>query len=245
MKLRNPTAKTLNEFIQQFHWGENLIKDKALSNLEDGLVEIVDQGQHSSNGLLITNSGYFLTARHCVLESKLEGRSIRLANGRLYPIKEVWANTSKSDIALARADIPVRDSESKQYKLYNTNTLNKSIKYPVVLITRRSGEVKKSYGFIRDDLVKVKSYTGDTYCNHFELNISSQPGDSGGIVVSQDGRLVGFLSTNNESYRASCAKIIEGMEQVHSHIMEINSFSFRFGQLKKGIISFYERIKGI
>ena len=77
---------SLEQFIQQFYWGEHLTISQAERNLNESLVEITHYGEHSSNGLLITDNGYFLTAKHCVM-SKLRGMKIKLHNEKASAVK--------------------------------------------------------------------------------------------------------------------------------------------------------------
>lgn len=76
---------------------------KLEESISKGLVELRYNRHHSSNGLLITTDGYFLTAKHCIRDLP---ETIRLHNGSEYAITKVCAIGKKEDIALAKADIP-------------------------------------------------------------------------------------------------------------------------------------------
>ena len=56
---------TLDDFLTNAK-NNSLTSEQAKKNLREGIIELIKNEQHSSNGLLITDDGYFLTARHCV-----------------------------------------------------------------------------------------------------------------------------------------------------------------------------------
>src|SRR3989338_6978525 len=65
-KPSTPAGILLNDFIANIHLGYHLTDDEARSSLDTGLVELVEHGQHSSNGIFLTDDGYFLIAAHRV-----------------------------------------------------------------------------------------------------------------------------------------------------------------------------------
>ena len=209
---------SLEQFIQQFYWGEHLTISQAERNLNESLVEITYYGEHSSNGLLITENGYFLTAKHCVT-GKLRGMKIKLHNERVYSIERVCAISNKDDIALAKARID-GENRSKNYKFYNSENLKKM---PITLMTRREGELNNKYGFIEEKTSVIsKGLDNIEYLcqNAISSVIESKPGDSGGIIVSTDRRLLGFnVSASNE--KASAVVLNKALELVVFYISRI------------------------
>jgi len=213
-KRSKKVKKTLDRFIQQIYWGDDLTVEQSRKNLGKGLVEIVKYGQHSSNGILITGDGYFLTAEHCVTDG-LVGAQIRLFNGNLYPVEKICGYVPKEDIALAKADIPYK-CIPMEYRIYNTNKLGKMA---VATMTRRYGKLIVKYGFVTREWNPTPTYKGGLeavmYPNQFTMDIEAIPGDSGGIIVSEDGRLVGILSGGHEKILTGAGvKIISALELV-------------------------------
>lgn len=223
IKKQKALVSALDEFIQQFYWGEGLKQDESRKNLEEGIIEITHYGNHSSQGILITEDGYFLTAKHCI-DKDLPEKRIRLFNGRTYSIEKVCAYDTEDDAALAKANIQKSECNSKKYRIFNTNKLEKNI--PIAIMTRWDKKLKTSYGSITRtwSADKVESSDGQlvSYHNHFELNVFLKPGNSGGIVVSPDGRLIGMLSSGNENYNHSSGiKIIKAFELIESYKRKI------------------------
>src|SRR3989338_4350191 len=74
----------LEQFIQNYYHSDSLTNQQAYTKLQNGVVEITLFGQHSSNGLLITENGYILTAKHCVqnliTNQKYLGLGIQMSN---------------------------------------------------------------------------------------------------------------------------------------------------------------------
>jgi hypothetical protein len=201
----------LDSFIQQIYWGEDLELNEAKRNLEEGVVEIIKYGKHTSNGLLITDDGYFLTALHCVDDTpKL---NIKLHNGKTYKLEKEYIYAPKLDIALAKANISC-ECKLRRYKFFNTNRLEKM---PVALLTRWEGKLIIKGGFTDGyygdmEVVKRPDNKIVSVSDQFTSNISSRKGDSGGIVVSSfDARLMGILSSTNKhtSSATGWLKILE------------------------------------
>src|SRR4030042_10156 len=115
-------AAALDSVIQNVYLGELLSEAEAKRNLELGLVEILENERHTSNGLLLTSDGYFLTPKHCV-DSGIKKMKIRLHDNSLYPMKKVCAWGKKYlDVALVKAGVP-DECQPIRYKLYNTASL--------------------------------------------------------------------------------------------------------------------------
>lgn len=218
IKKQKETLFLLDEFIKNIYFGEDLTLKESKKNLEEGLIEIIyNNGVHHSNGLLITENGYFLTAKHCV-ESDLSSLKIKLYNGEVYPIKESYFYfKTNEDIAIAKADIPRKGNYNiKKYKIFNTNNTSNFNKIPIALLTRLNNKINISYGFINKwDVSKVKLLDGDSFVNQFSLDILAKNGDSGGIFTSSDGRLIGIESTGNENNFATGVKILDALELVY------------------------------
>ena len=64
-------------------------EETARNNIYAGLVEIRVYEQHSSNGILVTQNGYFITTYHCVESASTMPSYIRLQEGTQYPVEHV------------------------------------------------------------------------------------------------------------------------------------------------------------
>jgi len=217
IKKQKETIFLLDEFIKNIYFGEDLTQKESMRNLEEGLVEIIyNNGNHASNGLLITENGYFLTAKHCI-KNNSGSLKIRLYNGNVYSIKKAYFyGRIEEDISIAKADIQT-SCNVKKYKIFNTNNILSDFnKISVALLTRRNNKINTSYGFINKwECKKVKLLDGSYLVNQFSLNILSKQGDSGGIFISPDGRLVGILAAGDSSNFATGVKILNVLELVY------------------------------
>ena len=159
-------------------------------NISKGIIELRYNQHHSSSGLLITTDGYFLTAMHCVRKIP---ESIRLYNGREYGITKVCTTGKKEDIALVKADIPGKCSHLS-YK-FSSEIHEKDV---VAMLTRREGKLKYKYGFVFSEynIAMTKTRDGKVYMypNQFVVRIEGVPGDSGGLVLDKQKRILGITS---------------------------------------------------
>jgi hypothetical protein len=215
-------VSALKKFIQNVYYGEGLSDNQARTNLEEGLVEMVyGNGSHASNGLLLTDDGYFLTSRHCVDREdfskegiELETLKIKLHGGRKYPIKSVCVRSTRDlDIAIAKADIP-GDCNPKTYRFCNKKYADNS---PVALFTRWQGEKNKKYGVVKK--MNSKAYLGLSL-------MTCRQGDSGGIIVNSESRVMGVLSgmwQGEAFYNARSIALFKVLELVDFYRRRIES----------------------
>lgn len=99
-------TRVIHRFLHELHEGDRLTPEQARRRIEENVIEIEMYGQHSSNGLLITENGYFLTAYHCVAEDVRSALTVRAHNDSIYPLAEVCYALPRLDLALAKAVIP-------------------------------------------------------------------------------------------------------------------------------------------
>lgn len=209
-------ADALEDFVQNVYWGENLSAEESKKRLEEGLVEARQDGQHRFNGLLVTDNGYFLTAKHCV-NRDFSGTKIYLHNGNSYPIEKVCCWGKKEDIAIVKVDIGGNPA-AKRYRIYYEEEIRD---VPFALMARRDGGIIAKFGFANDapiSKVYVESKGEVWIANHFMSDIPARPGDSGGIAVSNEGRLMGLtLMGTREGYIAFAVKITKALELITFH----------------------------
>lgn len=207
----------LDGFIQQIYWGGNITAEQSQKSLEESLIELTKYKRHSSNGVLITDNGYFLTAQHCVEGDYLKDLEVRIDN-TFYPVKKVCAISNKSDIALAKIDLPGQ-CKPKQYKLYDSTEIEKEY---VIMMSKWNTKLVKKYGGIKQEeaIICIKKLDDSNsiikWTNHFTTDCYSVPGDSGGIIVNPNGKLLGITSTGGDVKNLTSAiNIIKALELVH------------------------------
>lgn len=231
--------KSLDGFIQQIYWGENLTSKQSEKNIEEGLIQInltVKPPRNGfatvtrSNGLLITKDGYFLTAKHCIDYDYHSGLVID-SKGRHYPIEKVCAQTAKcrdknrrDDLALAKAKIE-GSSEPMNYRIFNTELLKSGLAV-ALLYYDRQGALKRKYGFVKNLMnymaVDLGDGTFESYPRQFvvQLDITAEQGHSGGMIICPEGRLVGIASnadvTGLDNFLGA-AKFIKALGLVDFH----------------------------
>lgn len=222
--------KSLDEFIQQIYWGEDIAPEESKKNIKEGLIKILVYSQnthgisssYNSNGLLITEDGYFLTAKHCINHKLSDLMMIEDGKGRTYGIEKICAVSKKEeDIALGKIKIE-KKSKPIKYRLYNTNQLKLGL--PVaILYYNNDGKLETKYGLIKqiwnDSKVDLLNGRFTSFPDQFviDLNKPAEPGHSGGVIISPDGRLVGILSTadvSGETNIAGGVKFFKALELI-------------------------------
>lgn len=208
----------LKAFIYNIHWGENLTEKEAKDNLEKGLIELLyEDGQHAANGLMITENGYFMTSAHCIHDDFFSGK-VQTGDGTLYSIEKVCIADKKNDVALIKAKVR-GEEKSIVYKYHNCRDFSSLKKTPIVLLMRREKKfvIKGGYtnGFIKD---KSLSRDGDEMLNQMILESSIMPGDSGGILATTEGRIVGTATGVFENpLIAACAPWHEALKLISAY----------------------------
>ncbi len=215
--------QALSDFLQNFYWGEMLSVEQAKANLKSGVLELTDAyGRHRSNGLLLTQNGYFLTSYHCV-EDKIENLLVVTESGGVYPVLKICGHNKKNDTALVRADIPGK-AEALRYKFAPKPDLANHL--PIAMLMREYGKYKIKGGFIyRPKFKEVKvEYMDRTFVNQIELSLDGVPGDSGSIISTEDGKIYGITCTGatkadgTKAYSSSCTFWVQAIEIVSAVI---------------------------
>ncbi len=223
---RRALVETLDAFIQNIYHADGLCREDAQRNVAESLVELTYFGQHSSNGLLITNDGYFLTAWHCVQNDgryPLNQARVRLYDGTMYPVERICASSKSEELAIVKAAIP-NTCTPRQYRFYNTNLLDNDA---VVLLSRWNGNLVVKDGSITHANYKVVVTLQDHDCrvqgeyyNHFLTNHAAIPGDSGGTITTPDGRVAGLVSGGRalRSFNVKMIRMLDLIDKYKRHI---------------------------
>lgn len=192
----------LRKFVENFHWASHLSDAEAQSNLYNGIVEIVyETGQHAANGLLVTKNGYVVTNYHCISDMADKPLMIRTSNKTWHRIIKICGYNASSDIALIKADMG-GPAEAHQYRFVLRNDLTH--KFPIDLLVRWYGKLKKKAGFVERPrftvLEKTFSLNKINYDvkNQIPLELKTRGGDSGGLVVTERSEIYGLLTAGTE-----------------------------------------------
>jgi len=201
------------ELFTKANWINRLTREQSRKNIEDSLVEIIyDSGDHSSNGFLITENGYFLTAEHCIRKNALNKR-IRTSNGEVYPIEKVCYSDFPHDLALVKAKIKSKPV-IKNYNLYNTNKLEK---IPVQILARWDKKIVRKYGFVELTTTSCNDHRKNFCSDIFSIARPIISGDSGGIIISPLSELIGFVHGSDK--RVCCGiKLNNALKLIYKYI---------------------------
>lgn len=214
---RSKNAKALEQFVKS-NWINGLTNEKALKNIEEGLVEIIYPcGSHKANGLLITEDGYLLSCQHC-LGDGINNSKIKTSDGKIYTLEKICIEDEANDLVLAKADINNKPF-SKQYRFHNTNIIEK---IPIQLITRWDGNFIQKYGLIIRNWNPYEDINGRNYRENICTNGISIKGDSGGVIVSPSYEIVGFQQGGNKEI-SSVVKLDKALDLICRHVSYLKS----------------------
>ncbi|MFA5953104.1 MAG: hypothetical protein WC812_00770 [Candidatus Pacearchaeota archaeon] len=205
---RKANIDVLERFIRM-NW--NLVSPgESKKNLENNLIEIMYSGDHLGNGLLITENGYFLTTRHCLI-NKFKNKIIKIQNGRAFNEYQICEENIEDDLILAKLEYS-KNFNPKIYNFYNTNVLQN---IPFQLTTIKKGKIHKKYG-----LIDKRDYKKDEINskNYFSINNIGEPGDSGGILISPNGELIGFEQGGMNNLTDRVIKINGALDLIYNYI---------------------------
>lgn len=205
----------LENIIIAFDSPKDYAKQFSFDEPESGIVEQLynRKGQHRCNGLLISENGYFLTAKHCI-DGNIRKNKLKLSDGSIWPIDRVCAIGKKEDIALAKANVR---SESKPI-IYNPFEFNKTTSIPIGIITRWQGNVERNFGMLDYRYVSPLQSSGH-YERSVPIQAKTKPGDSGGLVLDcADHKLMGFLSTGNSGNYSTMSRYSSGIDVIRIYV---------------------------
>lgn len=209
------SIRAMHYYVHQVYWADDMSAEQSKSNIESNVVELVSYGQHSSNGLLVTTNGYFLTANHCV-----DGvRKLRVRHkGNEYKLERICAVSKENDLALAKASIDA-EPEHLQYRFFNTlDPLNNKIPVAMMVYNDKS-YFERRYGWLIGscDVISAKGHDDETLQleDHYLIMADVEKGCSGGPVVCWDGRVVGLVSNGSmKEHTGGVAKFMKCLELV-------------------------------
>lgn len=188
------SINSLEEFLENRHLveTESMNPDESAKKLEESVVEILyESGNHKGNGVLVTEDGYLLTANHIedknMNDKALEGKYIRNDEGEIYSIDRICQKNEYKDIMLIKANI-TKKSQPRKYKVWNVGSLENNSEFSFLTqISKWGGKNKNKNGQLLIPL------TNKILPDFFLTDISTRSGDSGGIVFSKKGTLIGLI----------------------------------------------------
>ena len=209
----------LAQFILAQRKVSTFTEETARQNVYAGLVEIMVHGIHSSNGLLVTRNGYFITSYHCVDDAHDMPLRVRLQNGERYPIERVCIRERKIDIALAKIALP-GPAEPHNYSfytgLYEVDTQVKSLARWYGKCMRRHGKLINPWV---QGLAGSEGGSAKPFHRHFRMNLYAQNGDSGSTLITNRGEVAGIMVPAAQDRRTTtAARWCDALDVVRQYI---------------------------
>lgn len=217
-KNKQRNLEALESFMRQ---KPSMPAGDSLRNLHQGLVEFVGSNRnHVGNGLLITRNGFLLTCRHMV-DNGIVPRTIRTQTGETYTTEQDYLALGTSDIALVKARI----DDAPEPMQYEFLRYTKLMPYQVLItLSRWEGRLEEDIGHYKQRIRKATGTNGENtykkrYNDHIQYTCQTVRGDSGGITISPEGKLIGFHSGSDCGY-GSAATIDSALDLINHFITE-------------------------
>lgn len=219
----------LNNFLQNISWGNIISPQKANENIYNNLIEFIYNGKkHAFNGLLISPNGHVLTCHHCIdCEHKdirnIEGRTL---SGQIFKIEKVCISRKNNDLAMLK--LATEGYGGNYLYKFEMRNFGLSEKIPVFIFSIWDRKIKIIAGNLLAGNQTVEVYDEDIekyskYKNHLKLEVNSRLGDSGGVVTTMDGNIVGFLSSvSAKTFIAYSSSMIDCFNMVSEYNMSIS-----------------------
>lgn len=192
--------KLLHRFCEIAH-ENNVSSQESNDNLQKYTIELVNHGKHMGNGLVITENGYFLTAKHCVEANpmcpgkKLLDLTANIGDRDDYLIYDILATSNHDDLALGRLMMS-GNRKAIRYKFSEPDEVTIT-----GVITRWDRKFNDEYTgqIVYPNVDEVEIEDGRyKFKNQFSINKPSRPGVSGGIVVCRNKGLLGIASNSSD-----------------------------------------------
>ena len=173
----------VNNKLNQFERKLNQIENK-LNDAKDVALVPQFEANFMATGFLADSKGYIVTSAHVITNAKniiVENRK-----GVQYTAISIY-NNPEIDLAI----LEITDTSFKKLV---------SLPYTFSKVTPDLAESIFTLGFPREEIVygegylSAKSgYSGDT--TSYQINISANPGNSGGPVINRNGEIIGIISS--------------------------------------------------
>ncbi|MBR9705445.1 trypsin-like peptidase domain-containing protein [Candidatus Pacearchaeota archaeon] len=227
---------------------ENVDRYEAEMNAYNNLMEFTSPCRyggidHIFNGLLITTNGYYITSKHCIEDEAYNDANFE--TDKSFMTEKICAISKKDDLALAKMDLKKRvESKGKPRAIrYAIETGPDLGNRPITALSRRSLGIVKRFGTITgnynflggmpepselsiqatEQASEPKQKSG--LYNHFTTSLGCIPGDSGGIILDADMKIMGVVSNAvvGQNY-TQAAKFTKALDLIEFYI---KTLSFR------------------
>ncbi|MBU0472286.1 MAG: hypothetical protein KKF65_06675 [Nanoarchaeota archaeon] len=213
---RNNSKKlkvVLNELIDSFNI--DFSKDNS-NSLEENVLEIMMFGKTISNGLLMTNNGYFFMPKCFV--GNISYKFVRY-QGKPFGVEKVCFDLENEDLALLKANM---DGESKilNYDMNRGVNLAKSV---VRIIEKYDNKINIVSGLVesvsnykcRKGMNNKKSY----YPDDIFLVPSEDPKFLGSPVIDENNKLVGlYFLSDDQPVAISLNQMVELLSKYRASV---------------------------
>ena len=234
------SPQSLSGFLNNFGCFQRSTAEFSEAYIANAIIEILYAGgSHLGSGLLLTQDGYFLTSAHCVYFSSGILKT-RLADGRIFSGFQICALDPLRDIALCKLFLP-EGSAYHCFKFYfacpETGGDNPR---SIIYLGRRDGGLTRKNGvlwhrlvdpryglqipeyFVRENKISCRYRTQPCqHYDHYPLTLDAEAGDSGGIIVTTKGALVGILNSYNlcsDKKYATCARLSDAIPLIWEYV---------------------------
>ena len=180
-------SENLNDSIdfEMFTEAENNSENNGIDKLDKSL--IYKRATPIGTSFLISEKGYFITAKHLVFKKRYVRLQNKEANLAFYA-EVVYRDTLTDFAVLKCSDENSASMVSAPYKLNNKKpNLGDEVftlGYPKTEIVYTKGAVSSANGFKSDSIT-------------YELSLASNAGNSGAPIFSKKGTFMGFIVANN------------------------------------------------
>lgn len=153
----------------------------------DSLIDLV-RGRPIGTGFMISNKGYFLTAKH-LLKKRSKVRLQHKDLGFTFYARKVYVD-SFLDFAILKCDERVTH-------------LFKSVPYTFYREDAQLGQDVFTLGYPKIDIVYTKGAVGSetgfqSDSNYFEISMPANKGNSGAPLFTEKGELIGIIAANHK-----------------------------------------------
>jgi S1-C subfamily serine protease len=208
------SVKELDEFVFNLHLSSEMPYLQSFYGLIQNVVQLRLYSENfclQSNGLMITENGYVITARHCI-EPLMRGEvkySKVISENSTHSIERVCLISQDHDFALIKMNNDGAAGSQKfklnPHSLYDSNM--------VALLTKRDGFPEVIPGnFLSSEFNGIFD-SGQLLNNQFSIEAGVLPGHSGSPVINEKGELMGLVSAT-AGRQVSCVKMRSILEEI-------------------------------
>ncbi|HIE34323.1 MAG TPA: trypsin-like serine protease [Candidatus Altiarchaeales archaeon] len=182
-KLRNESEEKYGTISAKIDVIENRTKEVNLEEIEKSIV-YVETGEYAGSGVIFDEGGYIVTSRHLILDA--DRINVELYDGREYDADRI-GQSRKKDLTI----IKIRKSGLNLSKLEFEDPENIKIGDTVYAIGNPLGEEITKFTVNKGVISGLRE---DDEINYVQTDAALNPGNSGGPLVNEDGKIVGIVA---------------------------------------------------